>query len=114
MGITGLLPLLKGVGRPVNLQEFSGKKVAVDAYCWLHRGCCSCAVELCQNQPTAKYNLCSNLTLVMFHACRYIVYCLNQVRMLLHFGIKPILVFDGAPLPAKKSQEILRLEYVVG
>lgn len=31
--------------------------------------------------------------------------------MLRHFGIKPILVFDGGPLPMKTDQEIKRARY---
>ena len=46
MGITGLLPFLKTIQRQVNISLFRGKKVAVDAYCWLHRGAYSCPMEL--------------------------------------------------------------------
>lgn len=33
-------------------------------------------------------------------SCRY---CLKYVQLLLEYRIKPILVFDGAPLPAKEA-----------
>ena len=46
MGITGLLPFLKEAQRAVNVNSFRGKKVAVDAYCWLHKGSYSCAMQL--------------------------------------------------------------------
>lgn len=46
MGITGLLPFLKEAQREVNVNSFKGRKVAVDAYCWLHRGAYSCAMQL--------------------------------------------------------------------
>lgn len=46
MGITGLLPFLKGIQRDVHVSAFRGKKVAVDAYCWLHKGAYSCAMQL--------------------------------------------------------------------
>ena len=46
MGITGLLPFLKEVQREVNVSSFRGRKVAVDAYCWLHKGSYSCAMQL--------------------------------------------------------------------
>lgn len=31
--------------------------------------------------------------------------------MLRHYGVKPILVFDGGPLPMKTEQEIKRARY---
>ena len=46
MGITGLLPFLKGIQKQMNIASFRGKKVAVDAYCWLHRGAYSCPMQL--------------------------------------------------------------------
>ena len=46
MGITGLLPFLKEAQREVNVSSLRGSKVAVDAYCWLHRGAYSCAMQL--------------------------------------------------------------------
>lgn len=46
MGITGLLPFLKSIQRDVHVSSFKGKKVAVDAYCWLHKGAYSCAMQL--------------------------------------------------------------------
>eukprot|EP01105_Mastigella_eilhardi_P013569 TRINITY_DN3092_c0_g1_i3.p1 TRINITY_DN3092_c0_g1~~TRINITY_DN3092_c0_g1_i3.p1 ORF type:complete len:622 (-),score=172.32 TRINITY_DN3092_c0_g1_i3:49-1914(-) len=94
MGISGLLPLLEGITRQADVAEFAGKRVAVDAYCWLHRACFTCALELCQNQPTSKY----------------VQWCVHMVQMLLSKGVKPVLVFDGAPLPAKTSQEVKRRE----
>ena len=46
MGIQGLLPFLKQIQREVHVSSFRGKKVAVDGYCWLHRGAYSCALQL--------------------------------------------------------------------
>ena len=36
---------------------------------------------------------------------RYVDYVLQRVRLLRHYKIKPYLVFDGGPLPAKKATE---------
>jgi exonuclease-1 len=55
MGITGLLPLLKNITRNVHISQYANQRVAIDAYCWLHRGAYSCSTELCQNIPTVKY-----------------------------------------------------------
>ncbi|NXQ26887.1 EXO1 Exonuclease, partial [Alaudala cheleensis] len=40
----------------------------------------------------------------------YVAFCMKLVHMLLSFGIKPILVFDGCTLPSKKEVEKARRE----
>ncbi|KAI7546993.1 PIN domain-like protein, partial [Hortaea werneckii] len=89
MGIQGLLPLLKSIHKPTHLRNFAGQTLGVDAYGWLHRGTVSCAIELAQGKPTRKH----------------IEFTLSRVRMLIHFGVKPYLVFDGDYLPSKASTE---------
>ena len=86
---TGLLPLLKSIHKPKHLRDFAGQVIGVDAYGWLHRGTIACAIELAQNKPTRKH----------------IDFTLNRVRMLIHFGVKPYLVFDGDYLPSKAHTE---------
>ena len=63
--------------------------MAVDGYVWLHRGVFTCCEELCLGKPTDKY----------------IKYFINQVNLLRHHGVKPYIVFDGGPLPAKAGTE---------
>jgi exonuclease-1 len=41
---------------------------------------------------------------------RYIDFCMNRVRMLVHFGITPYLIFDGDNLPSKAGTEKDRRE----
>ncbi|KAF7860593.1 uncharacterized protein EAF02_010827 [Botrytis sinoallii] len=89
MGINGLLPLLKSIQKPCNLKKFDGKTLGVDAYGWLHRGTVSCAMDLAMGKPTRKY----------------VEYCMHRVRMLLHFGVTPYLIFDGDYLPSKAATE---------
>ncbi|KAK0937118.1 Rad2 nuclease [Friedmanniomyces endolithicus] len=89
MGIPGLLPLLKSIHKPTHLRNFAGQTLGVDAYGWLHRGTVACAIELAQQKPTRKH----------------IEFALNRVRMLIHFGVKPFLVFDGDYLPSKAHTE---------
>jgi exonuclease-1 len=36
MGIPKLLDLLDSVKIPVELKDFSGKKIAVDGHCWIY------------------------------------------------------------------------------
>ena len=86
---TGLLPLLKSIHKPTHLRNFAGQTLGIDAYGWLHRGTVACAIELAQGKPTRKH----------------IDFALSRVRMLLHFGVKPYLVFDGGYLPSKEHTE---------
>ena len=39
---------------------------------------------------------------------RYVKFCMSRVRMLLHHGVIPIVVFDGDKLPAKEYTEVAR------
>ncbi|KAF2224431.1 PIN domain-like protein [Elsinoe ampelina] len=89
MGVKGLLPLLKSIQKPCNLKQFQGQTLGVDAYGWLHRGTIACAIELAQGKPTTKF----------------VDFCMHRVRMLIHFGIRPYIVFDGDYLPSKKDTE---------
>ncbi|XP_071454055.1 exonuclease 1 [Hetaerina americana] len=89
MGITGLIPFLEKASTPVNLRQYKGQTLAVDVYCWLHRGIFSCAEKI------AKGEKCD----------AYVTYCLKYVNMLISHDIKPILVFDGRYLPAKAATE---------
>ncbi|KAF2170692.1 hypothetical protein M409DRAFT_19507 [Zasmidium cellare ATCC 36951] len=94
MGIQGLLPLLKSIHKPTHLRNFSGQTLGIDAYGWLHRGTVACAIDLAEGKPTRKH----------------IDFALHRVRMLIHFGVKPYLVFDGDYLPSKAHTEKERAE----
>ncbi|KAJ5124307.1 XPG/RAD2 endonuclease [Penicillium bovifimosum] len=89
MGIKGLHGLLKSIQKPCHLKKFNGQTLGVDAYGWLHRGTVACSVDLVLDNPTRKH----------------IDFVLNRVRMLLFFGVKPYLVFDGDNLPSKSGTE---------
>ncbi|XP_068917130.1 exonuclease 1 [Tenebrio molitor] len=94
MGISQLLPLLEKSTRPCHVSELRGRTVAVDSYCWLHKGARSCALQLAKGEETDMY----------------VTYCLKYVNMLLSYDIKPIMVFDGRHLPAKlKTEEKRRI-----
>lgn len=94
MGIQGLLPFLKKVSRQANVKEFKGCTVAIDSYCWLHRGAFACAEKLAMGEKTDQY----------------VHYCMKYVNSLLAFGLKPIMVFDGCRLPSKRNVEKARRE----
>ncbi|VDD81960.1 unnamed protein product [Mesocestoides corti] len=92
MGVNGLLRFLKKCSRHVNISDFKGYTVAVDAYCWIHRASFSCAMDLALGNPTDQY----------------IKYCLKLLNVILAAGVRPILVFDGADLPAKSETNAKR------
>ncbi|OBA18043.1 PIN domain-like protein [Metschnikowia bicuspidata var. bicuspidata NRRL YB-4993] len=92
MGVTGLLQQLKQIQETTSLSKYKGKTLAVDTYGWLHRGLILCAQDLCTDAPTRGY-----ITSVM-----------KKVDMLLHFGVTPVMVFDGSPLPTKEGTHVER------
>ncbi|XP_064489644.1 exonuclease 1-like isoform X2 [Ornithodoros turicata] len=94
MGIQGLLPFVKNASRPVNVKDFRGCTVAVDTYCWLHKGAFSCAERLIKGEQTDGY----------------VSYVIKMANMLISAGVHPILVFDGQRLPSKKNTEEKRRE----
>ncbi|XP_056199985.1 exonuclease 1 [Falco biarmicus] len=94
MGIQGLLQFIKEAAEPAHVKKYKGQAVAVDTYCWLHKGAYTCAEKLARGEPTDLY----------------VAFCMKLVDMLLSFGIKPILVFDGCTLPSKKEVEKARRE----
>ncbi|XP_060736326.1 exonuclease 1 [Tachysurus vachellii] len=94
MGIQGLLQFLKEASEPVHVQKYRGHTVAVDTYCWLHKGAFSCAEKLAKGEPTDQF----------------VLYCMKLVDMLLSYGVKPVLVFDGRNLPSKQEVEKARRE----
>ncbi|KAF6073288.1 exonuclease 1 [Phyllostomus discolor] len=94
MGIHGLLQFIKEASEPIHVRKYKGQAVAVDTYCWLHKGAIACAEKLAKGEPTDKY----------------VGFCMKFVNMLLCHGVKPILVFDGCTLPSKKEVEVSRRE----
>ncbi|CAO1315272.1 unnamed protein product [Diamesa serratosioi] len=95
MGIKGLIPFVEKATSQINISELRGKVVAIDSYCWLHKGAYACAEQLVQGNKNER---------------RHIDYCLKYINMLLSFNIKPILVFDGRNVPAKAETESKRRE----
>ena len=87
MGVNDLLPKVRvSVGAPVSLLEkAAGKRVGIDASCWLHAGAAADAIN---------YVLDGNFSVIgsMFT---------KRLRGMADAGIEPTVVFDGAPLPGK-------------
>nr|QDO16197.1 exonuclease 1 [Lingulodinium polyedra] len=92
MGVSGLLKALGDVQREVHISEYRGLGVALDAYCFLHRGKYACAEALLAGKPTTAY----------------VQPVLDVVELLRANGAEPFAVFDGGPLPAKREAEEVR------
>nr|QDO16419.1 exonuclease 1 [Crypthecodinium cohnii]USW07883.1 exonuclease 1 [Crypthecodinium cohnii] len=93
MGIHGLLPFLKQhYVQKRNIKDFAGKTVGVDAMCWMHKGAFACAVQLVLEHDTDKF----------------VHFFLKHCEMMRYHNIKPVIVFDGARLPAKAKEEANR------
>lgn len=86
------MPVLNPICDRKRVSDFAGQRVGIDMSCWLHKAAFSCATELATGVPTR----------------RYIDTCLARLRMLLHAGVVPVLVFDGAPLPMKAPTNTAR------
>jgi exonuclease-1 len=112
MGIPGLLPSLKSVTERVHLDAFRGQTVGVDAYSWLHKGVYTFALECHRTpRPTGGTTIDADDDedeRWLDKASGHIEYCVQRVRQLMHHGIRPFLVFDGAPLPSKAGKECER------
>lgn len=52
MGIQGLLQFIKEAAEPSHVKKYKGMTVAVDTYCWLHKGAYACAEKLARGEPT--------------------------------------------------------------
>ncbi|CAO3610273.1 unnamed protein product [Cunninghamella echinulata] len=92
MGISGLLSVTKSIQKSIHIKEYSGRRVAVDANVWLHKGAFICAKELVMGEPTTVY----------------VSYFMKQINMLLHFNVIPVVVFDGDSLPIENIAKTQR------
>lgn len=55
MGIQGLLQFIKEAAEPTHVKKYKGQIVAVDTYCWLHKGAYACAEKLAKGEATDQY-----------------------------------------------------------
>ncbi|KAJ3686046.1 hypothetical protein LUZ61_015210 [Rhynchospora tenuis] len=95
MGIPNLLRFMKPFIQPVHIKKYSGQRVGVDAYSWLHKGAYSCSLELCMKPKTEA-------------AKRYLNYFMHYINLLRHYNVTPVVVFDGGYLPCKSGTEAER------
>ncbi|CAH8582824.1 unnamed protein product [Dicrocoelium dendriticum] len=83
MGVPGLWNLLEPARRPLDLEQLSGKIVAIDMNIWLHQAVKSRAST---GGPS-----------------RYLSVLFRRLCKLIYFGIRPVFVFDGEVPTLKKS-----------
>lgn len=85
MGVQNLLPLLTPISQQVPLSDFSGKRIAIDGFVWLHRASFRCAKDLVNDPGTPKI----------------LPYLMGLLQKVISCGVTPIIVFDGQQLPQK-------------
>ena len=124
MGIPGLLPMLKEISEDIHIKSFAGQVAAIDAYCWIHRAASFCAEELILGIETSRcvelnfifhfdifeYDL-NRLKLIFTSTLsffRYVELCMKYIDVLLANKVRPIMVFDGFSLDAKRAVESTR------
>ncbi|BBN12518.1 exonuclease 1 [Marchantia polymorpha subsp. ruderalis] len=95
MGIQGLLQALKPYIEAVHVKKYSGQRVGIDAYSWLHKGAYACSMELHQDDTRSKRR----------RLPAYVHYCMHRIRMLKYNHVTPVVVFDGGRLPLKAMTE---------
>ncbi|PKA54129.1 Exonuclease 1 [Apostasia shenzhenica] len=95
MGIPNLLRFMKPFIEPIHVKKYSGRRVGIDAYSWLHKGAYSCSMELCLGSKSDG-------------ARRYLKYFMHHINLLRHYNITPVVVFDGGNIPCKSATELER------
>ena len=60
MGVGGLLKLLDHVSETINLREYEGKRIAVDASSWLYKGTFA-VPPLCLSKSRSMHTMSVNL-----------------------------------------------------
>lgn len=94
MGVTGFLPKLRTIQKPISLDQLHSKRLAVDGYSWLHKATVGCSQELAMGLNTRAY----------------LNYFIKRIGMLNRHNIKPYFVFDGARINVKAGTENERLQ----
>ncbi|XP_022801590.1 exonuclease 1-like [Stylophora pistillata] len=94
MAVNCLWPFLEKFSGKVNLREFSRQTAAIDASCWIHR-----ALYLSISQSGNRERFDS-----IFQ---------SYLQTVTNAGVRPLVVFDGLPLPAKAICLSVGIIYVV-
>ncbi len=125
MGIKNLLPFIKTLAVKVEIKDFASQTCAVDASCWLHKALAVSYKEFGDDRRYSHLLLCafsldSNANLyeyikdyrfVKFKFLRVVEIFKLYLDVLTSNDVKPYIVFDGLPLPAKKEESANRSRY---
>ena len=119
MGVQGLWPLLEPVGRRVNIEALTNKRLAVG----VSQSQLSCSLTSVTSRFCTKYLICravdASIWLVQFikamrnekgemlHNAHLLGFFRRICRLLFH-RIRPVFVFDGATPALKKRTTIAR------
>ncbi|OMJ11715.1 DNA repair protein rad13, partial [Smittium culicis] len=86
MGVAGLWKIVNDDLKPIRLEVLEGKRLAIDASIWIHQ-----FVKAMRDK--------SGIEIENGHISGFF----KRICKLLHYGILPIFVFDGAPPKIKKN-----------
>eukprot|EP00834_Sanchytrium_tribonematis_P000676 NODE_13_length_54415_cov_0.522424.p10 type:complete len:437 gc:universal NODE_13_length_54415_cov_0.522424:43026-44336(+) len=86
MGISNLLANTRSIQKPIKIKSLRNKRVAVDAFGWLHLALYPCAEDIYYNRA---------------YKTKMVKYFMQRVTRLVEKGIEVLIVFDGMRLPAK-------------
>eukprot|EP00659_Diplonema_papillatum_P005474 gene5474-8335_t len=94
MGIQKLRSSIEDCASPISLRALSGQTVGVDIGCLYPLVSMNAASFFAESHPHTKY------------IEAVVSWCISKERK---FGIRLVIVFDGAPLPAKAAEDARRL-----
>jgi 5'-3' exonuclease len=98
MGVDGLLKALSPISQQnVHIKRYAGKTVVIDGYTWLHKASYACSQQIVMStfnrqQKNGRYP-------------SFVEYCLYRLKLMRHYNVNPIVIFDGGKLVAKESTE---------
>lgn len=98
MGVHKLWTLLEPSSKPVKLDSLNDQVLAVDASIWLYQFITALKHQKSKNN-SGEFSLEENNVFVNAHLIGFF----RRICKLLHYGIKPIFIFDGEVCELKKN-----------
>lgn len=98
MGVHKLWTLLEPSSKPVKLDSLNDQVLAVDASIWLYQFITALKHQKSKNK-SGEFSLEENNVFVNAHLIGFF----RRICKLLHYGIKPIFIFDGEVCELKKN-----------
>ncbi|XBW38802.1 hypothetical protein QEN19_004389 [Hanseniaspora menglaensis] len=98
MGVHKLWTILEPSSKPVKLDSLNDQVLAVDASIWLYQFITALKHQKTK-QSSGEFSLEENNTFINAHLLGFF----RRICKLLHYGIKPIFIFDGEVCELKKN-----------